>query len=80
MEFITIPSYNTTFVNAIPYTLNPGVLDFLKTTYSIFVDDSIFANTGNVINHAMATIIEALHIVLRFPEETIRQNPLNLDK
>ena len=46
----------------------------------MFVDDSLFANTAGVIKHAMAASIEALYIVLGFPEETIRQNPLSLDK
>ena len=68
------------FVNVVPYTLNPGVLEFLKTTHSMFVDDSLFANTESIINHAMVASIEALHIVLGFPEETIRHNLLNLDK
>ena len=80
VEFSTRPSYDTTFVKAVPDTLNPGVLDFLKATYSMFVDDSIFANTESVIKHAMVASIEALYIVLGFTDETIRQKPLNLDK
>ena len=46
----------------------------------MFVDDSLFTNTASVIKHAMVASIEALYIVLGFPEETIRQNPLSLDK
>ena len=37
----------------------------------MFVDDSFFVNTKCIIKHAMAASIEALYIVLRFPDETI---------
>ena len=72
MFIISRPFYNTTFVNTVSNTLNPGVLDLLKTTYSMFVDDSLFAKTEGVIKHVMAAIIEALYIILGFPEEIIR--------
>ena len=31
-------------------------------------------------NHAMVASIEALYLVLGFPDELVRQNPLSLDK
>ena len=46
----------------------------------MFVDDSLFSNTGDLIKHAIAASIEALFLVLGFPDEPIRQNPLSLDK
>ena len=46
----------------------------------MFIDDSLFVATALIIKHAMAASIEALYIVLGFPDLTARQNPLNLDK
>jgi hypothetical protein len=46
----------------------------------MFVDDSLFAQTRENMGHAMAASIEALYIILGFPELEKRQNPLRLDK
>ena len=46
----------------------------------MFVDDSLFAQVREIIKHAMAASIEALYIILGFPETEKRQNALSLDK
>ena len=72
VEFSTPPTDDRTFVNSIPDTLNKGVQKLLRITYNIFVDDSLFANVASIIKHAMATNIEALCLVLGFPDELVR--------
>ena len=71
---------NTVFTNAVPCSINPGLIDTNRTQYNMFVDDSLFAQTRDNIKHAMAASIEALHIILGYPDTEIRQNPLSLDK
>ena len=39
----------------------------------MFVDDSLFANVASIMKHAMAASIEALYLVLGFPDEPVRQ-------
>ena len=46
----------------------------------MFVDDSLFANIRETILHSMAASIEALYIILSYPNTTIRQDALSLDK
>ena len=46
----------------------------------MFVDDSLFAQTRDNIKHTMAASIEALLLILGYPNTDIRQNPLSLDK
>ena len=46
----------------------------------MFVDDSLFAQTRENMGHIMAASIEALYIILGFPDLEKRQNPLSLDK
>ena len=46
----------------------------------MFVDDSLFAQIRNLMPHSMASSIEALYIILGFPDVEIRQDPLSLDK
>ena len=46
----------------------------------MFVDDSLFVQTRDNMKHAMAASIEALYIILGFPDIKTRQNPLSLDK
>ena len=46
----------------------------------MFVDDSLFANIVIIIKYAIAASIEALYLVLGFPDELVRQNELSLDK
>ena len=45
----------------------------------MFVDDSLFANVACIIKHGMTASIEALYLVLGFPDELVRQNSLSLD-
>ena len=46
----------------------------------MFVDDSLFAQIRRVMPHSMAASIEALYIILGFPDVEIRQDALSLDK
>ena len=46
----------------------------------MFVDDSLFVQIRDIIKHAMAASIEALYIILSFPDIAKRQDPLSLDK
>ena len=46
----------------------------------MFVDDSLFAQIRDLIKHALTASIEALQIVLSFPDLERRQNALSLDK
>ena len=46
----------------------------------MFVDDSLFAQIRSVMPDSMAASIEALYIILGFPDVQIRQDPLSLDK
>ena len=71
---------STEFVRATPCSINNGIADKNRTEYNMFVDDSLFAQTRDNIKHAMAASIEALHIILGYPNTDIRQNPLSLDK
>ena len=80
VEFSSPPTGATIFVKATPNTLNTGVQDFIRTTYNMFDDESLFDNVASIIQHAMAASIEALYLVLGFPDERVRQNPLSLDK
>ena len=74
------PDKNTTFVRAVKDKFNKGVQDQSATAFNMFVDDSLFCQTVDNIKHAMAASIEALYIILGFPETDIRQNALSLDK
>ena len=80
VEFSSLPTGTTIFVKATPDTLNTGVQDLFRTTYNIFVDDSLFAIVASIIKHAMTTSIEAFYLVLGLPDDLVRQNSLSLDK
>ena len=71
---------NTVFTQAVPCSINKGLDNIHQTEYNMFVDDSLFAQTRDRFKHAMAASIEALHIILGYPELDVRQNPLSLDK
>ena len=70
----------TIFTKACPCSINKGLSEPNRTQYNMFVDDSLFAQTRDNIKHAMAASIEALHIILGYPNTEVRQNPLSLDK
>ena len=46
----------------------------------MFVDDSLFSQIREIIKHAVVASIEALYIILGFPDIERRQDPLSLDK
>ena len=80
VSFSEEPDDSTEFVQATPDKLNPGVKNLDQTEYNMFVDDSLFVQTRSGMRQAMAASIEALYIILGFPEEDKRQNALSLDK
>ena len=51
-----------------PDKFNKGLKHMNKTVYSMFVDDSLFAQVSDNIKHAMAASIEALYIMLGYAE------------
>ena len=80
VKFSEEPDSNTVFVQAVKDSIHKGVQDTKKTIYNMFVDDSLFAQIRSVMPHSMAASIEALYIILGFPDVQIRQDPLSLDK
>ena len=51
----------------------------LPTQNAMFVDDNLMANTWEHLRPTLATSVEALFILLGFPEETLRKSPLSMD-
>ena len=80
VQFSEEPTVNTGFVQAVRDSTHKGVKNLGKTSYNMFVDDNLFAQTKENIKHAMAASIEALYIILGFPELDKRQDALSLDK
>ena len=80
VSFSDEPDKDTSFVQAVADNINKGIENPNKTKYNMFVDDSLFAQTKNKMKHAMAASIEALYMILGYPDVEIRQNPLSLDK
>ena len=80
VKFSDPPVSGTKFIQAVKDEVYLGVTDPMKTKYNMFVDDSFFAQTKELMKHAMAASIEALYIILGFPEIEKRQNALSLDK
>ena len=80
VRFSDPPTSDIQFAKAIPDKYNPGGANTKATEYNMFVDDSLFAQTRENMGHAMAASIEALYIILGFPDLEKRQNPLSLDK
>ena len=46
----------------------------------MFVDDNLMADTWEHLRPALAASVEALFMLLGFPEEHIRKSPLSMDK
>ena len=67
-------------MQAVSDSVHKGFLNTKKTKFNMFVDDSLFANIRETIPHSMAASIEALYIILSYPNTTIRQDALSLDK
>ena len=80
VKFSEPATSDTKFVQAKKDKYNTGIPDLAYTTYNMFVDDSLFAHTRDTIKHSMAASIEALYIILGYPDTKIRQNALSLDK
>ena len=80
VKFSEDSSVPSTFTQAVKDSIHKGCTNKHKTKYNMFVDDNLFAQTKELIRHAMAASIEALYIVLGYPEPSIRQDSLSLDK
>ena len=57
-----------------------GIVDRSRTSYNMFVDDSLFVAVALVIKNEMTASVEALYLFFGFPDLTARQDPLSLDK
>ena len=71
------------FVQATPDSINTGVIENgirLPTQNVMFVDDNLMADTWEYLRPTLAASVEALFILLEFPEETLRKSPLSMDK
>ena len=83
MKFSRKSPTSTTYVQAVADEINIGVLDEQgnsRTVYSMFVDDSLYAEVHKHMLVAIAASIEALFLLLGFPQDHLRQNNLSLDK
>ena len=80
VKFSEPAPHGTVFTKAKKDNINQGVKDTTITEYNMFVDDSLFCQTRDTIKHSMAASIEALYIILGFPNTEVRQNALSLDK
>ena len=67
VKFSEPPDKDTIFIQEKVDKYNKGVQDLDKATNNMFVDDSLFSNTFENIKHEMAARIEALYIVLGYP-------------
>ena len=72
VEFSKLPSKGVIFTPTPPDPCNLGILYKLRTSNNMFVDDSLFVSTALIIKHSMVASIEALYIVLGFPDLTAR--------
>ena len=71
------------FIQATPDSKNKGVIVdgvHLPTQNAMFVDDNLMADTWENLRPALAASVEALFILLGFPEEELRKSPLSMDK
>ena len=80
VKFSEEPQGNINYVQAVIDKFHKGCSNKEKTKFNMFVDDSLFAQIRGFIKHAMAASIEALYIILSFPDVIKRQDPLSLDK
>lgn len=75
VSFSDEPNNDTSFVQAVADSSNKGIENSNKTKYN-----SIFSQTRNKMKHAKSASIEALYIILGFPDVELRKKPLSLDK
>ena len=80
VQFSEDPLQDVIFTQAKEDSIHTGVADMDRTRYNMFVDDNLFAQTKEFMKHAMAASIEALYMILGYPDIKKRQNPLSLDK
>ena len=85
IEWDTPPPPGTIMVKARPCQINKGVLDKkgnqLPIPGHIYVDDCLIVAMGiPLMRKALLGVIEAIFTVMGFPDTTLRQCPLALDK
>ena len=79
VTFSPLPEPSLSFTPAVKDSQNHGISDANSTAYNMFVDDSLYVHIEPVIRHSMAASIEALYMVLGYPDITARQDALSLD-
>ena len=80
VTFSPPPEPSLRFTPAVKDSQNHGISDANSIAYNMFVDDSLYVHIEQVIRHSMAASIEALYMVLGYPDITTRQDALSLDK
>ena len=84
VRFDPPPPPDCKFVRAAPCALNPGVLDAdgnqLPIKAFIYVDDCLLAALSSYITQLMCACIHAIFVVCGFPDTTVRQCPLAMNK
>ena len=71
------PSFR--FTPAVQDSQNLRISNANSTAYNMFVDDSLYVHIEPVIRHSIAASLEALYMVLGYPDITARQDALSLD-
>ena len=75
---------DTSYTNAVPDSLNKGVLDKngdpINTPHNMFVDDNVIAEVRSRMRQAQAASAESLFRIAGFPNPTLRRSPLSMDK
>ena len=70
VKFTEPESKDTNFSRAKKDSINPGIKDINTIEYNMFVDDSLFAHTRDIIKHSMEASIEVVYIILGFPNRS----------
>ena len=73
------PDKDKVFVQTVRDIVHKGVEDTNKAIYNVSVDDSLLAQIRNLTPHSMSASIEALYIILGFPDLGIGQGALSFN-
>jgi len=84
IKYSPLSSTTTTYVNAVPDSLNKGVLGKnslpINTPHNMFVDDNVIAEIRPRMRQAQAASAESLFRIAGFPNPVLRRSPLSMDK
>ena len=80
VKYSMVPTSDIKCLQAKADKYNKGIKNPNKTSFNVFVDESLFVQVTSNIKHTMAASIDALYIVLGYPDLEKRQSPLSLDK